>query len=116
MVTTMDDSEDFKLVDFAAHVWTADDTKEYLDANPLPAGFTWKHKDGGQRPVQPTYGVSSYGKWLRETPNFQGLFEEIHRTLAAGSMLPSAEELARTLLARWPERRFPEGGLTQKLF
>lgn len=95
------------LIDFSALTWTADDTKQYLDSNPLPVGFTWKHKDGEHRLVQPSYKVESYGKWLRESPNFQGLFEEIHRVIvAAGSRLPDAEAVAAELLRRWPKRDF----------
>lgn len=95
------------LINFAAYVWTPEDTKEYLDHNPLPKDFTWRHKDGGLRPVQPSYSVESYGKWLRETPNFQGLFEEVHRVIVhAGAKLPDIDTVAAELLRRHPRRQF----------
>jgi hypothetical protein len=103
----MDDDAQRPLIDFGALTWSPDDTKDYLDDNPLPVGFTWKHKDGGLRPVQPSYSVPSYGKWLRETPNFQGLFEEIHRIIVhAGVKLPDAQQVAAELLKRHPQRQF----------
>jgi hypothetical protein len=108
------------LGDALAASWSAEDTRDYLDTNPLPPGFTWRHKDGtgtttspaglvltGQRPVQPSYSVASYGKWLRETPNFQGLFEEIHRIiLRAGATLPDIEAIAAELVRRHPHHEF----------
>ena len=106
-MVTMTDKPTEHLIDWAAHVWTADDTKEYLDSNPLPVGFTWKHKDGEHRLVQPSYKIESYGKWLRESPNFQGLFEEIHRLIVAqGSRLPDIDTVAAELVRRWPKRDF----------
>lgn len=55
---------------------------KYLNTNPLPLTFTWTHRDGGKRHVQPSHrNVTGYGKWLRETPYFQGLFELIHDIL-----------------------------------
>lgn len=95
-------------INFELLTWSADDTREYLDANPLPVDFTWKHKDGGQRPVQPSHTqVNGYGKWLRETPYYQGLFEEIHRIVAsAGAHLPDIESVVAELLRRHPSRQF----------
>jgi hypothetical protein len=69
--------------------WTKADTMEYLSTNPLPQDFAWRHKNGQLTAVQPSYAVSDYGKWLHDTPYFQGLFELIHDLiLAAGSTLP----------------------------
>jgi len=66
--------------------WTRDQTMAYLNANPLPRTFLWPHRDGGERPVHPSHSyVTGYGKWLRETPYFRGLFERIHAALAAES-------------------------------
>lgn len=64
--------------------WTIDATMRYLNALPLPRTFTWPHRDDGkERPVMPAHGtVIAYGKWLRETPYFPGLFELIHDVLA----------------------------------
>ena len=104
----MDDTNTAPLIALEDLAWTPEDTKEYLDANPLPIGFTWKHKDGGLRAVHPSYSVASYGKWLRETPNFQGLFEEIHRVIVqAGAKLPSIEQVAAELVRRHPQHDFP---------
>lgn len=78
--------------------WTKADTTEYLSANPLPQGFRWRHRDGSLAPVHPTYGVANYGKWLHDTPYFQGLFEEIHDLIvAAGAKLPPIEEIVAQL-------------------
>jgi hypothetical protein len=81
--------------------WTRDDTMAYLKANPLPREFTWQHRDGGRRAVQPSHSsVENYGKWLRETPYFQGLFELCHDILAAAPDLGDADWLAAELAAR----------------
>ena len=62
--------------------WTRDHTMQYLNCNPLPPTFKWTHRDGGERTVAPSHkSVTGYGKWLRETPYFQGLFELIHDIL-----------------------------------
>jgi hypothetical protein len=63
--------------------WSSDDTMHALTAHPLPESFTWTHRDGGEHPVQPAHSrlKGGYGKWLRETPYFPGLFEEIHAIL-----------------------------------
>ena len=54
----------------------------YLNECPLPDAFKWPHRDGGEREVQPVHkAVIGYGKWLRETPYFPGLFELIHEIL-----------------------------------
>lgn len=87
--------------------WTKDDTQGYLDANPLPVGFRWPHrdyrheKDGGLRAVQPSHSaVTAYGKWLRETPYFRGLFDMAHEVLAMSPDLGDAEWLAGELVKR----------------
>jgi hypothetical protein len=62
--------------------WTLDSSMRALNKLPLPKDFTWPHRDGGERPVRPVHGaVIGYGKWLRETPYFPGLFELCHDLL-----------------------------------
>lgn len=86
----------------ATRSWTSDATMRYLNALPLPRTFTWPHRDDGkERPVTPAHGtVTAYGKWLRETPYFPGLFELIHDVLVAAPEEFDAEwlpaELQRT--------------------
>jgi kynureninase len=81
--------------------WTRDCTMAYLNANPLPVAFKWVHRDGGERPVQPAHrSVHGYGKWLRETPYFQGLFELIHDVLCRVEDVGDAEWLAEEIRAR----------------
>lgn len=60
--------------------WDRNCTMRYLNEYPLPKDtFLWPHRDGGERPVWPVHSViTDYGKWLRETPYFPGLFELIH--------------------------------------
>ena len=75
--------------------WTRDATMRYLNDNPLPADFTWPHRDGGERPVRPSHTmVEGYGKWLRETPYFPGLFELVHDILDQAEALSDAGWLA----------------------
>lgn len=63
----------------------------YLNACPLPDTFRWPHRDGGERPVQPSHSmVDGYGKWIRETPYFPGLFELIHDFIDALPDTPGA--------------------------
>lgn len=64
----------------------------FLSACPLPASFTWPHRDGGERVVMPSHSTlkGGYGKWLRETPYFPGLFEDVHLVLA---LYPSDVEI-----------------------
>jgi hypothetical protein len=96
------------MVDFARLLgWSKDDTQAYLKANPLPREFKWPHRDhradpdGGMRYVQPSHAsVENYGKWLRETPYFPGLFELVHEVLSAASDLGDADWLATELIAR----------------
>ena len=67
-----------------ASSWSRDATMRYLNAVPLPAEFAWPHRDGGDYKVRPVHAaVIGYGKWLRETPYFPGLFELVHDLLAA---------------------------------
>jgi hypothetical protein len=95
--------------------WSKDDSQAYLKANPLPVEFRWPHRDhrdapdGGLRPVQPAHkSVESYGKWLRETPYFPGLFELAHEILAAAPDLGDADWLASELSARRSRKDTPE--------
>lgn len=90
--------------------WTIEDTEAFLAEQALPVGFAWPHRDanadGSQnlQPVVPSYRIKhGYGFWLRTTPYFPGLFEEIHRVLAswpADVELPAAERLAEILTER----------------
>lgn len=68
----------------SAPPWTRAQTIDLLNADPLPATFTWPHKDGGTRPVVPSHSTlrGGYGKWLAEGPQFPGLFELINDFLA----------------------------------
>lgn len=73
-----------------------------LNSMPLPSTFLWPHRDGGDRAVQPVHHyVAGYGKWLRETPYFPGLFELAHELLGAAplrleaSWLPEQLQIAR---------------------
>jgi hypothetical protein len=102
---------DLQSPDPGAAAWSKDHTQDYLTANPLPPGFLWPHRDhrhednGGLRPVQPSHSqVTAYGKWLRETPYFPGLFERIHAILTAAPDLGDAEWLAASLLPLRPGR------------
>lgn len=64
--------------------WTLDASMRFLNAFPLPETFEWPHRDAGRdAPVWPKHSmVTGYGKWLRETPYFPGLFELAHECLA----------------------------------
>jgi hypothetical protein len=96
------------LIQLPSAPWTPDDTELWLTQNPLPQDFTWPHRkpnaDGSDnwQPVLPSYRLhKGYGFWLRTTPYFPGLFEEIHAILLAiGNELPTADALADTLLER----------------
>lgn len=99
--------------------WTKHDTMAYLTANPLPTDFAWRRSDGRKdadgrgalAAVQPTYAVADYGKWLHDTPYYQGLFELIHDLLFIAARLPEIHDLAAQLTTIRLER---EG--QQKLF
>lgn len=78
---------------------------DYLSSNPLPKDFAWRHKNGQLVPVHPSYAVEAYGKWLHDTPYFQGLFELVHDLiLAAGSALPDIATIAGQLTRIRKER------------
>lgn len=92
--------------------WTDDDVTRWLNDFPLPADFTWtrvdRTKDTKEKietpgtAVRPSHHGVAYGKWLRETPYFPGLFEavrDIIRAVPAGGTLPTPEELAAQLKA-----------------
>lgn len=69
-----------------SNLWNEDDTESYLNANPLPADFVWLHLDGSRQIVRPVHCLRvGFGKWLRETSYFPGLFETAHRLLSATS-------------------------------
>lgn len=107
----------------AMDFWTDDDVMRWLNDYPLPADFTWTRvdrtkdtKEKIETPdtlVLPAHRGVAYGKWLRETPYFPGLFEmvrDIIQGLPEGAALPSPEQLAEQLKARQsrpPETLFP---------
>lgn len=83
--------------------WSKDDTEAFLTAYPLPSTLTWPGKDGKTHAVTPKYKIEAYGKWLRETPYYPGLFDAVHEVLlAAGDALPDSDE--RILAALEPHR------------
>ena len=104
-----DDAAPFALVPVPAGepAWTLDDTQAYLTANPLPSDFTWRHRDFPAhlpQPVHPSHKnlKGGYGKWLRETPYFPGLFERVHGIiLDAGDDLPDPATIAAELRRRY---------------
>lgn len=63
--------------------WTLDASMRLLNAFPLPETLLWPHRDAGRdMPVRPAHSmITGYGKWLRETPYFPGLFELVHEIL-----------------------------------
>lgn len=83
--------------------WTREDTKALLnDLRKLPDDFKWPHVDGGERAVRPVHGaVIGFGKWLKETPNFPGLYELIHELIvrAPNDMLITPDWIATELMA-----------------
>ena len=88
--------------------WEHADTRAYLDANPLPVGFLWLDDTRTPRPVLPRHtNVTSYGKWLAETPYFPGLFELIHKILVNAPDLGDADWLAAELERRRPAQQPP---------
>lgn len=96
------EGEQAPLAAWAPVAWTKDDTAAYLSESPLPSDFLWPHRDGGERAVVPAHSYlrGGYGKWLRETPYYQGLFELVHELLArlpADAELPTPEQLAKIL-------------------
>lgn len=93
------------LVPFTVPPWSVLQTESWLTEYPLPADFTWLDRYGKERAVLPTYKVRGYGKWLKDTPYFPGLFEEAHDILARASAdtVLSPEWLAEQLNARRPK-------------
>jgi len=86
--------------------WEKANTERYLTANPLPLTFTWLADDGVERPVRPRHTtVTSYGKWLHETPYFPGLFELIHRVLVNTPQVGDCDWLAAELNRRRPAQQ-----------
>lgn len=81
--------------------WDRDCTMRYLNEYPLPRDLRWPHRDGGEREVWPVHSVvTGYGKWLRETPYFPGLFELCHEIIdRAGNELGDGAWLAGELAA-----------------
>ena len=85
--------------------WSADDTEELLNVEPLPVGFKWRLTKTSARALRgdlvdvvPAHRDLAYGKWLRETPYFQGLFELVHQVvIEAGDKLPTPDEIAERL-------------------
>lgn len=79
--------------------WSKDDTEAFLSDWPLPATFAWPGKDGKPLAVCPKYQIhGGYGKWLRETPYYPGLFDAVHNALVADdSALASEAVLLRHL-------------------
>lgn len=107
--------------------WTDDDVMRYLDDWPLPADFTWTRvdiaKDTKEKiltpdtAVRPKHHGVAYGKWLRETPYFPGLFERVRDVIRAipigvGAKMPTPEELA-DLVRRPPEEKSTQPTLFQ---
>lgn len=101
--------------------WTEDDTEKFLTQQPLPGDFLWPHRDrnddGSEKlaPVLPSYRIhKGYGFWLRTTPYFPGLFEQIHAILLRWpdlDPLPDAAALGELLTARrkaaWQQQSLP---------
>ena len=100
------------LVQLPSPAWTADDTEAFLTRFALPTDFRWDRTErrGTERvivpdqPVLPEYRISKgYGFWLRTTPYFPGLFEEIHDVMLRA---PEDQELTSDWLAtQLTERR-----------
>jgi hypothetical protein len=92
--------------------WTTDDTEAFLTKVPLPTDFRWDRteKHGSDKRILPDQSVlpdyrikKGYGFWLRTTPYFPGLFEEIHDILLRwpdDEAMPSADQLAEVLRER----------------
>jgi hypothetical protein len=97
------------MIELPTPAWTPDDTERWLTEYALPADFLWPHRDAkadgteNLQAVLPSYRLSKgYGFWLRTTPYFPGLFEEIHAVmLSLGEKLPEdGADLAQMLTER----------------
>lgn len=101
--------------------WTLDATMRCLNEHPLPATVQWPHRDDGKdHAVRPSHGaVTGYGKWLRETPYFPGLFELVYELLKDAPDEFDAEwlpaELARVRAKFESEPARPGEHLAQKI-
>lgn len=100
-------------------IWSPDDTEAWLTVYPLPADFKWPTNQGGpdgkkiERAVVNSNRLhKGYGFWLRTTPYFPGLFEEIHRIIA---LTPSEFVMTPEWLAEELNKRRP-AGQQEKLF
>jgi hypothetical protein len=97
-----------EVIDF--NPWTPEDTEAWLTRVPLPVNFTWPDNMGKERAVLPVNRIhKGYGFWLRTTPYFPGLFEEIHRIIA---LTPSDVEMSPEWLADQLNKRRPQGTQT----
>lgn len=102
------------MLDLPTTPWTPDDSEKWLTetGHALPDDFTWPHRDpkpdgsANLQPVLPSYRLAKgYGFWLRTTPYFPGLFEEIHQILLMSDPLPDdGAALAEVLRARLLQR------------
>lgn len=109
------------LTELPCPAWTPDDTERWLTLHALPPDFSWPHRDArpdgseNVQPVIPSYRLhKGYGFWLRTTPYFPGLFEEIHTIFLAArndEPLPTSEQLAEMLRERRAAR-----GTQQQMF
>jgi hypothetical protein len=107
-MATPDNADPFALS--SAEPWTHAATLAYLDANPLPVAFLWIDNTGAARSVHPRHkSVTGYGKWLKETPYFPGLYELIHGVLvladAHAGTVGDADWLASELELRRPPQQ-----------
>lgn len=87
-------------------IWSQADTEEWLSRYPLPVDFLWPDCRGIARAVLPSNRLSKgYGFWLRTTPYFPELFEEIHQIIALtpSDVVMTPEWLAEKLNARKPQ-------------
>lgn len=63
--------------------WGHINTENWLTEHKLPVDFCWPDDHGVNRPVLNKHKLSKgYGYWLRTTPYFPHLFEDIHEILA----------------------------------
>lgn len=70
-----------------------DETQLILNKIGLPPWFSWQDK-----PVLPSYRISAFGKWLRETPYHRGLFAACHDALTRHwDEIDTADDLAEVV-------------------